>query len=92
MIRNIKFILITFLLITFTFSCSPENENSLLLGERPMIENHLDQKKINEYELEEIIEHGKFLFEVSEFSKSIIKKTISFRESTINKVNINVMS
>ena len=65
MIRNIKFILITFLLIIFTFSCSPENENSLLLGERPMIENHLDQKKINEYELEEIIEHGKFLFEVS---------------------------
>ena len=30
-----------------------------------MIKNHFDQNKINEYDLEEIIEHGEFLFKVS---------------------------
>ena len=30
-----------------------------------MIKNHFDQNKINEYDLDEIIEHGEFLFKVS---------------------------
>ena len=66
MIKNIKFMfLILFSLIALTLSCSSDSEITTLLGEKPMIENHFDQNKINEYSIDEIIEHGQFLFEVS---------------------------
>jgi len=66
MIKNINFIfLILFSLIALTLSCSSDSEITTLLGEKPMIENHFDQNKINEYSIDEIIEHGQFLFEVS---------------------------
>ena len=61
-----KFIFLMLVSISLlALSCSSDESESLLFGERPMIENHFDQNKINEYSIDEIIEHGKFLFEVS---------------------------
>ena len=61
-----KFIFLILVSISLlALSCSSDESESLLFGERPMIENHFDQNKINEYSIDEIIEHGKFLFEVS---------------------------
>ena len=61
-----KFIFLILVPISLlAISCSSDESESLLFGERPMIENHFDQNKINEYSIDEILEHGKFLFEVS---------------------------
>ena len=40
-----------------------------------MIKNHFDQNKINEYDLDEIIEHGEFLFKVSFNELRWVRKT-----------------
>ena len=64
MIRKLK--LFIFLICSFiTVNCVANDDEVILLGEGPMIKNHFDQNKINEYDLDEIIEHGEFLFKVS---------------------------
>jgi len=61
-----KSILLTFILCSFVaINCVSSEEEIISLGEGPMIKNHFDQNKINDYDLEEIIEHGEFLFKVS---------------------------
>ena len=61
-----KSILFTFILCSFVaINCVSSEEEIISLGEGPMIKNHFDQNKINDYNLEEIIEHGEFLFKVS---------------------------
>ena len=61
-----KSILFTFILCSFVaINCVSSEEEIISFGEGPMIKNHFDQNKINDYELEEIIEHGEFLFKVS---------------------------
>ena len=61
-----KSILFTFILCSFVaINCVSSEEEIISLGEGPMIKNHFDQNKINDYDLEEIIEHGEFLFKVS---------------------------
>jgi len=61
-----KSILLTFILCSFVaINCVSSEEEIISLGEGPMIRNHFDQNKINDYDLEEIIEHGEFLFKVS---------------------------
>ena len=61
-----KSILFTFILCSFVaINCVSSDEEIISLGEGPMIKNHFDQNKINDYDLEEIIEHGEFLFKVS---------------------------
>ena len=61
-----KTILFMFLICSFfVVNCVGGDEEIISLGEGPMIKNHFDQNKINEYELDEIIEHGEFLFKVS---------------------------
>ena len=61
-----KSILFTFILCSFVaINCVSGEEEIISLGEGPMIKNHFDQNKINDYDLEEIIEHGEFLFKVS---------------------------
>ena len=63
---NSKSVLFIFILCSFfAFNCVSSDEEIILLGEGPMIKNHFDQNKINDYDLEEIIEHGEFLFKVS---------------------------
>ena len=58
-------LLIFFLCSFFAINCVSSEEEIISLGEGPMIKNHFDQNKINDYDLEEIIEHGEFLFKVS---------------------------
>lgn len=61
-----KSILFIFILCSFVaINCVSSEEEIISLGEGPMIKNHFDQNKINDYGLEEIIEHGEFLFKVS---------------------------
>lgn len=61
-----KSILFIFILCSFVaINCVSSDEEIISLGEGPMIKNHFDQNKINDYDLEEIIEHGEFLFKVS---------------------------
>jgi hypothetical protein len=61
-----KSILFIFILCSFVaINCVSSEEEIISLGEGPMIKNHFDQNKINDYDLEEIIEHGEFLFKVS---------------------------
>ena len=61
-----KSIIFTFILCSFVaINCVSSEEEIISLGEGPMIKNHFDQNKINDYDLEEIIEHGEFLFKVS---------------------------
>ena len=61
-----KSILFTFILCSFVaINCVSSDEEIISLGEGPMIKNHFDQNKINDYDIEEIIEHGEFLFKVS---------------------------
>ena len=63
---NSKSILFIFILCSFVaINCVSSEEEIISLGEGPMIKNHFDQNKINDYDLEEIIEHGEFLFKVS---------------------------
>ena len=60
-----KSILLIFIICSFiVVNCAADDE-AISLGEGPMIKNHFDQNKINEYDLDEIIEHGEFLFKVS---------------------------
>ena len=60
-----KSILLIFIICSFiAVNCAADNE-AISLGEGPMIKNHFDQNKINEYDLDEIIKHGEFLFKVS---------------------------
>ena len=60
-----KSILLIFIICSFiAVNCAADDE-AISLGEGPMIKNHFDQNKINEYDLDEIIEHGEFLFKVS---------------------------
>ena len=60
-----KSILLIFIIFSFVaVNCAADDE-AISLGEGPMIKNHFDQNKINEYDLDEIIEHGEFLFKVS---------------------------
>ena len=60
-----KSILLIFIICSFiAVNCAADDE-TISLGEGPMIKNHFDQNKINEYDLDEIIEHGEFLFKVS---------------------------
>ena len=59
-----KSILLIFIICSFiAVNCA--DDEAISLGEGPMIKNHFDQNKINEYDLDEIIEHGEFLFKVS---------------------------
>ena len=61
-----KSILFIFILCSFVaINCVSSEEEIISLGEGPMIKNHFDQNKINDYDIEEIIEHGEFLFKVS---------------------------
>lgn len=61
-----KSILFIVILCSFVaINCVSSEEEIISLGEGPMIKNHFDQNKINDYDLEEIIEHGEFLFKVS---------------------------
>jgi len=61
-----KSILFIFILCSFVaINCVSSEEEIISLGEGPMIKNHFDLNKINDYDLEEIIEHGEFLFKVS---------------------------
>tara|TARA_Y100001934_G_scaffold280045_1_gene385631 strand:+ start:444 stop:1850 length:1407 start_codon:yes stop_codon:yes gene_type:complete len=61
-----KSILFIFIVCSFiAVNCVANNDEVVSLGEGPMIKNHFDQNKINEYDLNEIIEHGEFLFKVS---------------------------
>jgi len=61
-----KSILFIFIVCSFiAVNCVANNDEVISLGEGPMIKNHFDQNKINEYDLNEIIEHGEFLFKVS---------------------------
>lgn len=61
-----KSILFISILCSFVaINCVSSEEEIISLGEGPMIKNHFDQNKINDYDLEEIIEHGEFLFKVS---------------------------
>ena len=61
-----KSVLFIFVLCSFVaINCVSSEEEIISLGEGPMIKNHFDQNKINDYDLEEIIEHGEFLFKVS---------------------------
>ena len=61
-----KSVLLIFILCSFVaINCVSSEEEIISLGEGPMIKNHFDQNKINDYDLEEIIEHGEFLFKVS---------------------------
>ena len=61
-----KSILIIFIICSFiVVNCVANDDEFISLGEGPMIKNHFDQNKINEYDLDEIIEHGEFLFKVS---------------------------
>ena len=61
-----KSVLFIFILCSFVaINCVSSDEEIISLGEGPMIKNHFDQNKINDYDLEEIIEHGEFLFKVS---------------------------
>ena len=61
-----KSVLFIFILCSFVaINCVSSEEEIISLGEGPMIKNHFDQNKINDYDLEEIIEHGEFLFKVS---------------------------
>ena len=70
-----KSILFIFILCSFVaINCVSSEEEIISLGEGPMIKNHFDQNKINDYDLEEIIEHGEFLFKVS-FS-AILKSAV----------------
>ena len=61
-----KSILLMFIIFSFVaVNCAADDNEVISLGEGPMIKNHFDQNKINEYDLDEIIEHGEFLFKVS---------------------------
>ena len=61
-----KSMLIIFIICSFiVVNCVANDDEFISLGEGPMIKNHFDQNKINEYDLDEIIEHGEFLFKVS---------------------------
>ena len=61
-----KSVLFIFILCSFVaINCVSSEEEIISLGEGPMIKNHFDQNKINDYDIEEIIEHGEFLFKVS---------------------------
>ena len=61
-----KSMLIIFIICCFiVVNCVANDDEFISLGEGPMIKNHFDQNKINEYDLDEIIEHGEFLFKVS---------------------------
>ena len=61
-----KSVISIFILCSFVaINCVSSEEEIISLGEGPMIRNHFDQNKINDYDLEEIIEHGEFLFKVS---------------------------
>jgi len=61
-----KSILFIFIISSFiAVNCAANDDAVISLGEGPMIKNHFDQNKINEYDLDEIIEHGEFLFKVS---------------------------
>ena len=61
-----KSILLIFIICSFiAVNCAADDDEVISLGEGPMIKNHFDQNKINEYDLDEIIEHGEFLFKVS---------------------------
>ncbi len=61
-----KSILLIFIICSFiAVNCAADDDEAISLGEGPMIKNHFDQNKINEYDLDEIIEHGEFLFKVS---------------------------
>jgi len=61
-----KSILLIFIIFSFiAVNCAADDNEVIFLGEGPMIKNHFDQNKINEYDLDEIIEHGEFLFKVS---------------------------
>ena len=61
-----KSILLIFIICSFiAVNCVADDDEAISLGEGPMIKNHFDQNKINEYDLDEIIEHGEFLFKVS---------------------------
>ena len=61
-----KSMLIIFINCSFiVVNCVANDDEFISLGEGPMIKNHFDQNKINEYDLDEIIEHGEFLFKVS---------------------------
>tara|TARA_B100000674_G_C37907196_1_gene946689 strand:+ start:304 stop:1716 length:1413 start_codon:yes stop_codon:yes gene_type:complete len=66
MIESIKFkILLLMFSSIFIINCSNSKDDLIVLGESPMIKNHFDQKMINEYDMEEIINHGELLFKVS---------------------------
>ena len=61
-----KSILFIFIISSFiAVNCVANDDAVISLGEGPMIKNHFDQNKINEYDLDEIIKHGEFLFKVS---------------------------
>ena len=61
-----KSILLIFIICSFiAVNCAADDDEAISLGEGPMIKSHFDQNKINEYDLDEIIEHGEFLFKVS---------------------------
>ena len=60
-----KSILLIFIICSFIAVNCADGDEAISLGEGPMIKNHFDQNKINEYDLDEIIEHGEFLFKVS---------------------------
>tara|TARA_B100001989_G_scaffold58949_1_gene39274 strand:- start:7 stop:1410 length:1404 start_codon:yes stop_codon:yes gene_type:complete len=60
-----KSILLIFIICSFIAVNCADDDEAISLGEGPMIKNHFDQNKINEYDLDEIIEHGEFLFKVS---------------------------
>ena len=61
-----KSMLIIFIICSFiVVNCVANDDEFISLGEGPMIKNHFDQNKINEYDLDEIIEHGEFLFKGS---------------------------
>jgi len=60
-----SFLFIIILCSFVAINCVSSEEEIISLGEGPMIKNHFDQNKINDYDLEEIIEHGEFLFKVS---------------------------
>ena len=61
-----KSVLFIFIFCSFAaVNCSSNEEEIISLGEGPMIKNHFDQNKINDYDLDEIIEHGELLFKVS---------------------------
>ena len=48
-----KSILFTFILCSFVaINCVSSDEEIISLGEGPMIKNHFDQNKINDYDLE----------------------------------------